>query len=128
MSHVRYDDVSLQQRFIERAQRSSNPLKEISDSASFAEFSHQDQNFTIQCRLKSDLDPKVTKWAFKLAEKNVGNYFKTCKEGWQPKIKQNDLNKNWARYLIAMDRKTKKNVAYAMFRFDLDYGSSVLYW
>uniref|UniRef100_A0A336LVB1 N-alpha-acetyltransferase 40 n=1 Tax=Culicoides sonorensis TaxID=179676 RepID=A0A336LVB1_CULSO len=127
MSHIKYDDVSVQQRNIEKAQRSPNPLKEVPESQSFAEFSHNGLNFALQCKLKSDLDPKVVKWAFKLAERNVGNYFKTCKEGWQPKIKQNDLNKNWARYLIAVDKSTKKNVAYTMFRFDLDYGSSVLY-
>lgn len=70
---------------------------------------------------------QVLKWAFKLAERNVGPYYKTCRVGWQPKVKQADLNKNWARYLIVIDQATKKNAAYCMFRFDLDYGSSVLY-
>lgn len=47
--------------------------------------------------------------------------------GWQPKVKQADLNKAWARYLIATDESGHKNLGYCMFRFDFDYGSSVLY-
>jgi len=41
-------------------------------------------------------------------------------------VKQSDLNKNWARYLVALD-KTKKPVGYSMFRFDMDYSRSVVY-
>lgn len=70
---------------------------------------------------------KTLKWAFKLAEKNVGPFYKANSMGWQPKIKQADLNKNWARYLVACD-KDKNPVAYAMFRFDFDYQMSVVYW
>lgn len=62
-----------------------------------------------------------------MAEINVGPYYKKCALGWQPKIKQSDLNKNWARYLVAIDKKTNTPIAYSMFRFDLDYGNSVLY-
>ena len=46
--------------------------------------------------------------------------------GWTPKIKQQALNKVWAKYLIAYDSK-KTPVAYTKFRFDMDYGRSVIY-
>uniref|UniRef100_A0A182WHD3 N-alpha-acetyltransferase 40 n=1 Tax=Anopheles minimus TaxID=112268 RepID=A0A182WHD3_9DIPT len=81
----------------------------------------------LQCKRKAEMDPKLLKWAFKLAERNVGPQYRACSLGWQPKIKQADLNKPWARYLVAMDLATKKPAAYTMFRFDLDYGRSVLY-
>lgn len=117
-------DVTTQQKNIEIAQRSKNPMKEVSQHEKYTK---GDLKCLISCQHKTDLEAKVIKWAFKLAEKNVGSYYKTCKLGWQPKIKQNDLNKNWARYLLATDIETQKHIAYAMFRFDLDYGSSVLY-
>jgi hypothetical protein len=63
---------------------------------------------------------------FKLAERNVGPYYKACSLGWQPKVKQNDMTKSWAKFLIA--KCGKENAGYAMFRFDMDYGRSVVYW
>lgn len=113
-----------QQKAIENANRQVNPI------IAFPEFLKYDQNgceFDLYCRRKADMDSKVLKWAFKLAEKNVGPQYKSCSLGWQPKVKQSDLNKAWARYLVAVDRKTKKPAGYSMFRFDLDYGRSVVY-
>lgn len=83
---------------------------------------------TAYCKWKADMDAKTLKWAFKLAETNVAPFYKTCALGWQPKQKQSDLNKNWARYIVLSERGTKRPVAYTMFRFDMDYGCSVLYW
>lgn len=113
-----------QQKALEKANRQINPL------ADFPEFLKYDVNgceLDLYCRRKADMESKMLKWAFKLAEKNVGPQYKSCSLGWQPKVKQSDLNKGWARYMVALDRKTKKPAAYTMFRFDLDYGRSVVY-
>lgn len=115
---------TIQQKAIEKANRQVNPMAE------FTNFLKYDQNgceLDLYCRRKADMDPKTLKWAFKLAERNVGPQYKSCSLGWQPKVKQADLNKAWARYVVAVDRKTKKPAAYSMFRFDLDYGRSVVY-
>ncbi|XP_055849409.1 N-alpha-acetyltransferase 40 [Episyrphus balteatus] len=112
-----------QQKAIEKAARAKNPLESLPESF---KYSNPNGDYTLYCKTKADMDSKILKWAFKLAEKNVGPFYKESKMGWQPKIKQNDLNKNWARYLVALD-KSKNPVAYAMFRFDLDYGNAVLY-
>lgn len=112
-----------QQKAIEKASRAKNPFESLPDCF---KYSSSNGDYTLYCKTKSDMDSKTLKWAFKLAEKNVGPFYKECSMGWQPKIKQNDLNKNWARYLVALD-KAKNPVAYAMFRFDLDYGNAVLY-
>jgi hypothetical protein len=61
-----------------------------------------------------------------LAEKNVGPHYRACSLGWQPKVKQNDMTKTWAKFLIA--KINGENAGYAMFRFDMDYGRSVVYW
>ncbi|KAM8705331.1 hypothetical protein ACLKA7_009749 [Drosophila subpalustris] len=72
------------------------------------------------------MDAKTLKWTFKLAEQNVGPYYKQLKMGWKPKIKQAELNKNWARFLVALNQQNQP-VAYTMFRFDMDDGDCVLY-
>ncbi|XP_001848271.2 N-alpha-acetyltransferase 40 [Culex quinquefasciatus] len=113
-----------QQKAIENANRQTAPM------GPFPEFLKYDDNgcsLDLYCKRKPDMEPKMLKWAFKLAERNVGPQYKACSLGWQPKVKQSDLNKNWARYLVAVDRATKKPAAYTMFRFDLDYGRSVVY-
>lgn len=116
--------VASQQKSVEKALKSQNPMESLSQ---YSKYLNGDFEVTLYCKTKNDMNPKTLKWAFKLAEANVGPYYKTCSMGWQPKIKQSDLNKSWARYLVAVD-KMKNPVAYAMFRFDMDYGSSVLYW
>lgn len=112
------------QKSIEKAIKVKNPLAEFPD---LAQYTNGDVKFTIECKWKNDVDPKALKWAFKLAEQNVGPFYKTSPMGWQPKVKQADLNKSWARYLIVKDEK-KTPVAFVMFRFDMDYGNSVVYW
>ncbi|XP_030369202.1 N-alpha-acetyltransferase 40 [Scaptodrosophila lebanonensis] len=115
---------SAKQKHIEAAARAKNPLENLPyrnyKSAACG------QEFELYCRAKNDLDAKTLKWAFKLAEINVAPFYKQLKMGWQPKIKQAELNKNWARYLVAQNAE-KQPVAYAMFRFDIDDGDSVLY-
>lgn len=117
--------VSVQHKAIEKASKVKNPLEPFMDD--FSKYSQDGSQYSLYCKWKSDMDPKALKWAFKLAERNVSPFYKSGPIGWQPKGKQADLNKNWARYLVAVD-KDKKPVAYSMFRFDMDYGTSVLYW
>ncbi|XP_068155930.1 N-alpha-acetyltransferase 40 [Drosophila tropicalis] len=111
------------QKFVEAATRSKNPL----DSLPYSSFTSPcGEKFKLICSAKNDLDAKTIKWACKLAEQNVSPFYKLTKIGWQPKIKQAEHNKAWARYLVAQNEKNE-NVAYAMFRFDLDNGDCVLY-
>ncbi|XP_050078534.1 N-alpha-acetyltransferase 40 [Anopheles maculipalpis] len=126
---VTRNQATSQQRCLQVANQQTNPLAEFPEFLCFKS-SHPDGTvlqLKLQCKRKADMDPKLLKWAFKLAERNVGPQYRACSLGWQPKIKQADLNKPWARYLVATDQTTKKPAAYTMFRFDLDYGRSVLY-
>lgn len=115
-------------RTIERAAKTQNILEPFGSEFDTFTVDGEQTTLTTTCKWKAQMDAKALKWAFKLAETNVGPFYKTCSIGWQPKQKQADLNKNWARYLVLTDRATKKPVAYSMFRFDMDYGCSVLYW
>lgn len=112
-----------QQQCIEKAARESNPMEKLGEAMKFQENGIQ---LKMYCKTKSDMSPKALKWAWKLAERNVSQHYKDCSLGWQPKIKQADMNKKWARYLVATEKEVP--VAFCMFRFDLDYERSVLYW
>lgn len=113
-----------QQQAIEKAARESNPMAALSQEMTFKE---NGVELKMICKTKSEMAPKDLKWAWKLAERNVSQHYKDCSLGWQPKMKQADMNKNWARYLVAKEEKGAP-VAFCMFRFDLDYERSVLYW
>lgn len=117
--------VKNQHKSIEFANKVKNPLEPF--VSEFGKYTSDGCDLTIYCKWKNEMDPKTLKWAFKLAEKNVGKFYETGPIGWQPKVKQNDLKKDWARYMVAVD-KEKNPIAYSMFRFDMDYGNSVLYW
>ncbi len=125
MTGQEVNSVSSQHKAIERASKTKNPIEPFADQ--FSKYSKDDFEVTVYCKWKADMDAKTLKWAMKLAERNVAPFYRSCAIGWQPKVKQSDLNKNWARYLVAVD-KSKQPVAYTMFRFDMDYGCSVLYW
>lgn len=116
---------SSKHKAIEKAAKVKNPLEPF--ATEYSNYKNGDFEVNIYCKWNADMDSKTLKWAFKLAERNVSSFYKTGPIGWQPKVKQSDLNKNWARYLVATD-KQKNPIAFAMFRFDMDYGNSVLYW
>ncbi|KAH8311404.1 hypothetical protein KR044_006109 [Drosophila immigrans] len=113
--------VSAKHKLIQAAAREKNPLQTLPHDSY-----KSDEEFKLYCRSKGDMDDKTLKWAFKLAEQNVGPFYKQLKMGWKPKIKQSELNKNWARYLVALNQQNQP-VAYTMFRFDMDDGDCVLY-
>lgn len=113
-----------QHKAIEKANQQKNPFARIAEEHS--KYAKDDLNITIKYFSSKELTKDQQKFCFKLAEKNVSGYYKTCSLGWQPKIKQTDIAKNWARFLIAYDQ--NKPIGYTMFRFDMDYGRSVVYW
>lgn len=115
--------ITEKQQGIERAARAANPMEKLG-----AELVYKEQGVDVKmyCKTKTDMSPKALKWSWKLAERNVSQHYKDCSLGWQPKIKQADMNKKWARYLVATEKDVP--VAFCMFRFDLDYERSVLYW
>ncbi|KFB39091.1 AGAP008428-PA-like protein [Anopheles sinensis] len=126
---VTRNQATTQQKCLLVANQQTDPLANFPEYLSYKckREDGTELQLALKCTRKAETDPKVIKWAFKLAERNVGPQYRACSLGWQPKIKQADLNKTWARYLVATEVATKKPVAYTMFRFDLDYGRSVLY-
>jgi ribosomal protein S18 acetylase RimI-like enzyme len=65
---------------------------------------------------------------FKLLENNMSHLYETSTLGWTPKKKQQELNRNWARFLMVRDcAAAGKFIGYAFFRFDEDYNRAALY-
>jgi N-alpha-acetyltransferase 40 len=113
-----------QHKAIERAQQQKDPFVEIQEE--YGKYENDDLRIKIKFFSSKELPKSLQKFCFKLAERNVGGYYKACSLGWQPKVKQNDIAKSWARFLIAYDE--DKPIGYTMFRFDMDYGRSCVYW
>lgn len=115
---------SAQHKSIERANQAANPFAKIADQ--YESYKKDDLDITIKFFSSKEMTKDLLKFCFKLAERNVGGYYKTCSLGWQPKVKQNDLAKKWARFLVAYEN--HKPVGFCQFRFDMDYGRSCVYW
>ena len=113
-----------QHKAIEKANQDKNPFAKIAEE--YGKYNNENIDFSIKYFSSKEMSKDLQKICFKLTERNVGDYYKTCTLGWQPKIKQTDMGKNWARYLVAYV--DNKPVGFTMFRFDMDYGRSVVYW
>lgn len=114
----------VQHKAIEKANQQKNPFTIISEE--YGIYEKEDLKIEIKYFSSKEMSKDLQKFCFKLAERNVGGYYKSCHLGWQPKVKQNDMAKSWAKFLIAYH--DKKPVGYTMFRFDMDYGRSCVYW
>jgi len=114
---------NIQHKAIQRANQAANPFSKIADV--YENYKKDDLDITIKFYSSKDMTKDLQKFCFKLVERNVGGYYKTCSYGWQPKIKQNDMAKKWGRFLVAYE--DRKPIGFCQFRFDMDYGRSVIY-
>ncbi|CAG9810945.1 unnamed protein product [Chironomus riparius] len=112
----------IQHKNIEKVNQQKNPFTIAEE---YGKYSKDDLTIDISYKGSKELTKDLQKWCFKLAEKNVGPHYKACSLGWQPKFKQNDMKRPWAKFLIA--KCGQENAGYTMFRFDMDYGRSVIY-
>lgn len=60
-----------------------------------------------------------------LFEMNMKNFYEQSHDGYQPNEKRKELFDEQARYLLI--RSTNHLIAFTHFRFDMDYGSRVIY-
>ena len=114
----------IQHKAIEKVNHEKNPFASIAED--YGIYERDDLKVEIKFFSSKEMNKDMQKFCFKLAEKNVGGYYRDSQIGWQPKVKQNDMTKNWAKFLIAYH--DKKPIGYTMLRFDMDYGRSCIYW
>lgn len=113
-----------QHKAIEKANQQKNPFLVIAEE--YGTYTKDELKITIKYFNSKEIPKELSKFCFKLTERNVSGYYKTCALGWQPKVKQTDMGKTWARFLVAYDG--TKPVGFCQFRFDMDYGRSCVYW
>lgn len=84
MTGAEVHSTSFQHKTIEKASKTPNPFEPFANE--FATVPVGDQIFNTYCKWKNQMDAKTLKWAFKLAEANVGPFYRDCSIGWQPKV------------------------------------------
>jgi len=73
----------------------------------------------------SDLTRRLTLWALDLTEANMRILYNTCSWGWNRREKKREMLEEKSRYLIAF--LDENPVAFAHFRFDMDFERQVIY-
>lgn len=92
----------MQHKAIERANQQKQPFAKIDEE--YGKYTKDDLSITVKFFSSKELSKDLQKYCFKLAERNVSGYYKACELGWQPKVKQNDIAKSWAKFLLAYDQ------------------------
>jgi len=113
------------------ANEMDDPLSQL---PSFTTYNKNGLNLKLETLRSPEVDEATKDWAFKLLEDNMKPvYEETYGEGgdfegekWDPKEKREDLDSEKAYLLIARTEEGTP-VAFANFRFDMDYDDEVLY-
>jgi N-alpha-acetyltransferase 40 len=105
----------IQHKNIEKANQQKNPFTIIAEESGI----YEKDDLKLEIKFFSSLTKEQQKFCFKLAERNVSGYYKSCHLGWQPKVKQTDMAKKWSKFLIAYH--DNKPCGYTMFRFGRYY-------
>lgn len=111
------------QQAVNAANKIVNPLSLL---PAFTKYDRNGVNVTICCKNITDMTPDEIDTAFKFVETNMKDLYNQSKWGWDEKVKRNEMCKESARYLFAIDGDANV-VAMSHFRFDVDDELEVLY-
>lgn len=70
----------VQHKNIEKANQQKNPFTVIEKEN--GKYTNESLKIEISYKSSKEMTKDLNKWCFKLAEKNVGIYYKTCNLGW----------------------------------------------
>jgi ribosomal protein S18 acetylase RimI-like enzyme len=109
-------------KLIEQAKNlSSSDLYNILDNSNI----HLSNNYHIEFYHAIHLSNEYQKQIIDLFENNMKDFYQQSNDGYNPNEKQKELFSNQSRYLIILSEHDL--IAFAHFRFDIDYGNRVLY-
>lgn len=94
---------------------------------SFKTFTKNGMNIRLSTTRLPDLDEKLKVWLMDLIERNMKALYEKSTWGWQEKNKKEEMYDDAAWYLIAENADDNTPIAYAHFRYDMDYDDEVLY-
>merc|ERR1712226_1349040 len=109
------------------ANNTSDPLENL---PSFKKYSKNDLEVELTAERVTDLDETTKKWLMDLLTKNMKTLYEESDWGWKESSKREEMFDDRAWYLMARSNSTEdpgKLIAFAHFRFDMDYDDEVLY-
>ncbi|EEB13037.1 conserved hypothetical protein [Pediculus humanus corporis] len=110
-------------RAVEKANKIENPLTDLPD---FKNFQKDDIKIRIEYYSINSINEQMFSEIFCLMKKNMEIMYNSCSWGWQEEKKYKEMKESSAKYLVAFDE-NDHIVGFSHFRFDMDYGSEVLY-
>lgn len=112
---------------VKLANAQEDPLSQL---PSFTNFTKNGLTLKLETVRAPDLEEATKEWAFRLLEANMKPLYDKCyetkEEGWNEKMKREELLDDRAWYLLARTENGTP-VAYSHFRYDMDYDDEVLY-
>merc|ERR1712150_347799 len=112
---------------VKAANDTSDPLENL---PSFKKYSKNDLEVELTAERVTDLDETTKKWLMDLLTKNMKTLYEEGDWGWKESSKREEMFDDRAWYLMARSNSTEdpgKLIAFAHFRFDMDYDDEVLY-
>merc|ERR1712150_416695 len=112
---------------VKAANDTSDPLENL---PSFKKYSKNDLEVELTAERVTDLDETTKKWLMDLLTKNMKTLYEESDWGWKESSKREEMFDDRAWYLMARSNSTEdpgKLIAFAHFRFDMDYDDEVLY-
>jgi len=109
--------------YVKKANAQEDPLEPL---PSFKAFKKNDLNLVLEAKKVKDLDLETKEWMFSLLKSNMQEIYAKSETGWKEELKRKELFSQSAWHLIAREEESKKPVAFAHFRFDMDREDDVL--
>lgn len=109
------------------ANDASDPLENL---PSFKKYNKNELEVELAAERITDLDEETKKWLLNLITLNMKALYEESEWGWKEATKREEMFDDRARYLIARstaEENAGKVLAFAHFRFDMDYDDEVLY-
>ena len=112
---------------VKAANRVDDPLQGL---PSFKKYEKGDIQVELSAERVIDLDKDTKTWLMELITKNMKELYEQSEWGWKESTKRDEMMDDRAWYLIARSTEPHdagKLVAFAHYRFDMDYDDEVLY-
>merc|ERR1712038_430604 len=112
---------------VKAANNTTDPLENL---PSFKKYNKNNVEVELTAERVTDLDEATKKWLVELITKNMKKLYEESDWGWKESSKKEEMFDDRAWYLIARSTSQEdagKLLAFAHFRFDMDYDDEVLY-
>jgi len=85
------------------------------------------EQLRMSCQWATRLDDALFEWAFQLFKTNMREMYAISQDGYDEKTKRAEMRASTSRYLIVSRGIDGQPIAFAHFRFDIDFEATVIY-